>query len=33
LRRLEPNAAYPVAIGDALQRLAQDVDLRIRESA
>ena len=33
LRRLEPNASYPVAIGDALQRLAQDVDLRIRENA
>ncbi len=33
LRALEPRAAYPVAIGAALQRLAQDVDLRLRETA
>jgi nicotinate phosphoribosyltransferase len=33
LRRLEAGAAYPVTIGDALRRLAHDVDTRIRESA
>jgi nicotinate phosphoribosyltransferase len=33
LRALEPGVAYPVAIGDALRHLAQDVDLRIQETA
>jgi nicotinate phosphoribosyltransferase len=33
LRRLERGATYPVTIGEALQCLAHDVDVRIRESA
>jgi nicotinate phosphoribosyltransferase len=30
LRRLEPGAPYPVAIGEALEDLARDVDTRLR---
>jgi nicotinate phosphoribosyltransferase len=33
LRRLEPGASYPVEIGQALQRLAGEVDIRLRGSA
>jgi nicotinate phosphoribosyltransferase len=33
LRRLEPGASYPVQIGQALQRLAGDVDSRLRGSS